>query len=148
MCCVVYGILCICPGQLFCMWLLFVCCLFVVCLCVREREICGFPDFLSSVRVGLILIFSYSLFLFWADENSSSRGVNEDGETPTNSQPCLHRGRFQVQTLCSLIYTQLRATIVTLSQLLYIFIGLPERNNKLSFKPLFWYLTAGYTWYW
>lgn len=131
----------------------FVCgfCLFVVCLlfvCVWEREICGFPDFLSSVRVCLILIFSYSLFLFWADENSSSRGVNEDGETPTNSQPCLHRGRFQVQTLCSLIYTQLRATIVTLSQLLSIFIGLPERNNKLSFKPLFWYLTAGYTWYW
>ncbi|XP_017343530.2 serine/threonine-protein kinase WNK3 isoform X1 [Ictalurus punctatus] len=30
------------------------------------------------------------------DENSSSQGVNEDGETPTNSQPCLHRGRFQV----------------------------------------------------
>ncbi|XP_026776512.3 serine/threonine-protein kinase WNK3 isoform X6 [Pangasianodon hypophthalmus] len=30
------------------------------------------------------------------DENSSSQGMKEDRETPSNTQPCLHRGRFQV----------------------------------------------------
>ncbi|XP_034167686.2 uncharacterized protein si:dkey-151g10.3 isoform X4 [Pangasianodon hypophthalmus] len=29
------------------------------------------------------------------DENSSSQGMKEDRETPSNTQPCLHRGRFQ-----------------------------------------------------
>lgn len=61
-----------------------------------------------SVSVCVFLIFSHlpelvlfsSLHIFcfsWADENSSSQGVKEDGETPSNTQPCLHRGRFQVQ---------------------------------------------------
>ncbi|MCI4387622.1 hypothetical protein PGIGA_G00076390 [Pangasianodon gigas] len=30
------------------------------------------------------------------DENSSRQGMKEDRETPSNTQPCLHRGRFQV----------------------------------------------------
>ncbi|GAA6106987.1 serine/threonine-protein kinase WNK3 isoform X7 [Tachysurus ichikawai] len=30
------------------------------------------------------------------DENSSSQGAKEDRETPSNTKPCLHKGRFQV----------------------------------------------------
>ncbi|XP_060750941.1 serine/threonine-protein kinase WNK3 isoform X2 [Tachysurus vachellii] len=30
------------------------------------------------------------------DENSSSQGAKEDRETPPNTKPCLHKGRFQV----------------------------------------------------
>ncbi|XP_047662958.1 serine/threonine-protein kinase WNK3 isoform X2 [Tachysurus fulvidraco] len=30
------------------------------------------------------------------DENSSSQGANEDRDIPSNTKPCLHKGRFQV----------------------------------------------------